>query len=628
MCAQFFPPGGSGSGGGGTSSAFGAGFPTTGTAIGFKDSTGTNMAAGNLDASGYLKVNVAAGGGSGGTSSSFGSAFPATGTAIGFKDSSGTNMAAGNLDASGYLKVNVAAGSGGNGAASNTGSSVPTQADYQGVNVSGTLRGQTGVNPSGSVYAAQQDLASIAGTTADTNSGNKSAGTLRVVIATDQVQLTNALKVDGSGVTQPISAASLPLPTGAATAAKQPALGTAGSASADVITVQGVTSMTPLKVDGSGVTQPISAASLPLPTGASTAAKQPALGTAGTPSADVITVQGVTSMTALKVDGSGVTQPISAASLPLPTGASTAAKQPALGTAGSASTDVITVQGIASMTALKIDGSGVTQPISAASLPLPTGASTAAKQPALGTAGTPSTDVITVQGVASMTALSVQGALSDNGASAGTNRVGMLPGIAESNLPSALTAGRDAALRTDLQGNLLIARVPATSLATYAAAKTGLATAASATDIAVLSGNSTNTVIVTKIMMSCTQTTAGIIDVQLLIRTTADSGGTSTGSPSAYPLDQNNASASSAVLTYTANPTVNDGTARLIDSYKLGVLAPGSVSPADVYIWTPSMGQSIVLRGTAQQAALNLNATTVTSSSCDIRYQWIETTGL
>lgn len=48
----------------------------------------------------------------------------------------------------------------------------------------------------------------------------------------------------------------------------------------------------------------------------------------------------------------------------LPTGASTAAKQPALGTAGSASTDVITVQGITSMTALKVDGSAVTQPVS------------------------------------------------------------------------------------------------------------------------------------------------------------------------------------------------------------------------------------------------------------------------
>lgn len=40
-------------------------------------------------------------------------------------------------------------------------------------------------------------------------------------------------------------------------------------------------------------TQPVSAASLPLPSGAATAAKQPAFGTAGTPSADVLTVQGV-----------------------------------------------------------------------------------------------------------------------------------------------------------------------------------------------------------------------------------------------------------------------------------------------------------------------------------------------
>jgi len=67
------------------------------------------------------------------------------------------------LDASGYLKVNVAAGSGGNGAASNTGSGVPAQADYVGLNVSGNLRGQTGVNPTGSVYSAQTDLTSVGG---------------------------------------------------------------------------------------------------------------------------------------------------------------------------------------------------------------------------------------------------------------------------------------------------------------------------------------------------------------------------------------------------------------------------------------------------------------------------------
>jgi hypothetical protein len=64
--------------------------------------------------------------------------------------------------------------------------------------------------------------------------------------------------VSSVGGTVAVSAASLPLPTGAATAAKQPALGTAGTASADVITVQGIASMTALKVDGSAVTQPVS----------------------------------------------------------------------------------------------------------------------------------------------------------------------------------------------------------------------------------------------------------------------------------------------------------------------------------------------------------------------------------
>lgn len=39
----------------------------------------------------------------------------------------------------------------------------------------------------------------------DTNSGLKSGETQRIVIATDQPQLTNALKVDGSAVTQPVS---------------------------------------------------------------------------------------------------------------------------------------------------------------------------------------------------------------------------------------------------------------------------------------------------------------------------------------------------------------------------------------------------------------------------------------
>ena len=55
-----------------------------------------------------------------------------------------------------------------------------------------------------------------------------------------------AVAVDGSGNVSTTVTGTVPLPTGASTAAKQPALGTAGSASSDVVTVQGAASMTPL----------------------------------------------------------------------------------------------------------------------------------------------------------------------------------------------------------------------------------------------------------------------------------------------------------------------------------------------------------------------------------------------
>lgn len=55
------------------------------------------------------------------------------------------------------------------------------------------------------ILMAQQaiNVLQIGGTAADSNSGNKSAGTLRVVIATDQPQLTNKLLVTPDSVALP-----------------------------------------------------------------------------------------------------------------------------------------------------------------------------------------------------------------------------------------------------------------------------------------------------------------------------------------------------------------------------------------------------------------------------------------
>jgi hypothetical protein len=67
-----------------------------------------------------------------------------------------------NIDANGNLGISGSI-SGGNPAASPTGSAVPAQGSYNAINVGGTLRGQTGTNPSGSIYAADVNIASSTG---------------------------------------------------------------------------------------------------------------------------------------------------------------------------------------------------------------------------------------------------------------------------------------------------------------------------------------------------------------------------------------------------------------------------------------------------------------------------------
>ncbi len=118
------------------------------------------------------------------------------------------------------------------------------------------------VNPSGALTTD----ATIAGLDASVLGQELMANSLPVVIASNQSAIpitdnSGSITVDGTvAATQSGTwnitnvSGTVSLPTGAATAAKQPALGTAGSASSDVITVQGIASMVPLLVDASGYT--------------------------------------------------------------------------------------------------------------------------------------------------------------------------------------------------------------------------------------------------------------------------------------------------------------------------------------------------------------------------------------
>ncbi len=156
--------------------------------------------------------------------------------------------------------------------------------------------------------------------------------------------------------------------------------GTAGSAATGVVSVQGIASMTPVQTTGTGTAgsaatgvstiQGISSMT-PVQVSQATASNLNALvagtGTAGSAASGVVTVQGVTSMTPVQVSQA--------------TASSLNAAVVGTGTAGSAAGGVLTVQGVASMTPLLATGTG--------------------------TAGSAATGVITVQGIASGTAQSV-----------------------------------------------------------------------------------------------------------------------------------------------------------------------------------------------------------------------------
>lgn len=234
------------------------------------------------------------------------------------------------------------------------------------------------------------------------------------------ISATGAAKVDGSASTQPISgtiavnnfpstqpisASSLPLPIGASTEitlaaikAKTDNLDVLLStrtkpADIQIVSVNNFPATQPISgsvavsnfpssqvVTGTffQATQPISALSLPLPTGASTEITLAAIKV----DLDKFTF----TATRLLTDGSGIvqpvsgtffqaTQPVSAITLPLPSGAATSANQ---------TTELASLASIDGKTPAlvsgrqPVDGSGVTQPISTVSLPLPSGASTEA----------------------------------------------------------------------------------------------------------------------------------------------------------------------------------------------------------------------------------------------------------
>lgn len=199
-------------------------------------------------------------------------------------------------------------------------------------------------------------------------------------------------------------------------------------------------------------------------------------------------------------------------------------------------------------------------------------------------------------------------------------------GVYNTTLP-ALTNGQGAAVQFDANARTLGSNVSLDSYKnTYSVAVTGLVPVASATDVFTLTGSSTKIIRILHIEIAYTQSAANIRDFLLIKRSTANSGGTAT-QPTIAPHDSTNASVTAVVNAYTANPTLGTAVGTLRSGKLWAATATGGSSALiNNLVWDfgNRPGQSVILRGTSQVLAVNLNATTVTTGAINISIEWTE----
>jgi len=252
------------------------------------------------------------------------------------------------------------------------------------------------------------------------------------------------------------------------------------------------------------------------------------------------------------------------------------------------------------------------------------------------TSGTP-TNPFYVIGVASFT---VTGAKADNGVAAGQDRLPTLPSIIQNTYENgtAATQGRNAALNSGTDGLLWTANLPSLRPADFHASS-ATQVAASATDIAEICGQATTATLLTRISVSCTQTTAGNVHLSILKRSNADQAGNNVGntvSTMTVVSSNSNFSANSTTATYvfTGTPT-RGGLVGQLDSYNVGCMATATATPNDIYI-SPAWWRTkpIVLNGIKECVAVSLangvdgNGTTVTGGVFNINFDWAEVTAI
>jgi len=163
--------------------------------------------------------------------------------------------------------------------------------------------------------------------------------------------------------------------------------------------------------------------------------------------------------------------------------------------------------------------------------------------------------------------------------------------------------------------------------ATYSAAIEITSFAANATDIFRIFGSATKTIKVSRVQLTADATNAGIVDIYLYKRTTANVGGTP-ATVNGIQHDSLDPAYTATVQTYSANPTAL-GLGQILRTD--GVALPGSTTtgyPFTPLIWdfgAPRNTKMPTLRGNAESLALNFGGQAIpTGLGIWVDVEWTE----
>lgn len=179
-------------------------------------------------------------------------------------------------------------------------------------------------------------------------------------------------------------------------------------------------------------------------------------------------------------------------------------------------------------------------------------------------------------------------------------------------------------VNSTLQSVFTLAYDNSTMKPTYSATYAGSPTASGGTDICAINGSASKTVKVRRVSFNGDASTAVTEPIAFIKRSAVDTGGTVVRLVVA-PYDSQNPTSTVVAEAFTANPTLGAQAGVLADPFvSFGNLTTGGAQALPSAYKFGELGQPVVLRGIAQQLAINLNGISYSGLIASCTFEWTE----